>query len=133
MTCVCAVGENHSPGILDGQGCRAFPDGLGWLDGSFERSLGRCALFALGNWSNFSMQQFPMLSVPDEIGTTPPFVNNLRRGNYWAAYTGFLLRCSPTPNLLSDRAPPELHEPDNFGTFVSSPQQCSKTRSYSSD
>ena len=23
--------------------------------------------------------------------------------------------------MLSDRAPPELHEPDNFGTFVSSP------------
>jgi hypothetical protein len=25
------------------------------------------------------------------------------------------------PELLSYRAPPELHEPDNFSTFVSSP------------
>ena len=42
-----AVGENHSPRILGGQGCRAFPDGLGWLDGPFGRSLGRgCALCA---------------------------------------------------------------------------------------
>ena len=69
-----AVGENHSPGILGGQGCRAFSDGLGWLDGPFGRSLGRGALFALGNWPNFSMQQFHMLRVPDEIGATPPFV-----------------------------------------------------------
>ena len=30
-------------------------------------------------------------------------------------------RIASSPNLLSDRAPPELHEPDNFGTFVSSP------------
>ena len=41
-----AVGENHSPGILGGQDCRAFSDGLGWLDGPFRGSLGRGALFA---------------------------------------------------------------------------------------
>jgi hypothetical protein len=35
-----AGGENHSPGILGGQGCRACPDGLGWLDGPFGRILG---------------------------------------------------------------------------------------------
>ena len=34
-----AVGEDHSPRILGGQGCRAFPDGLGWLDGPFGSSL----------------------------------------------------------------------------------------------
>jgi hypothetical protein len=34
-------------GILGSQDCRAFPDGLGWLDGPFGRSLGReCALCA---------------------------------------------------------------------------------------
>jgi hypothetical protein len=27
----------------------------------------------------------------------------------------------PELELLSDRAPPKLHEPDNFSTFVSSP------------
>jgi predicted metal-binding membrane protein len=32
------------------------------------------ALYALGNWPNFSMQRFNMLRVPDEIGATPPFV-----------------------------------------------------------
>ena len=69
-----AVGENHSPGILSVQGCRIFSDGLGWLDGPFGRSLGRGALFALGNWPNFSMQQFHMVRVPDEIGATAPFV-----------------------------------------------------------
>ena len=39
------------------------------------RTMGqRGALYALGNWPNFSMQRFNMLRVPDEIGATPPFV-----------------------------------------------------------
>jgi hypothetical protein len=46
--CVRAVGKNHSPRILGGQGCGTFPDGLGWLHGPFGRSLGRGGLFALG-------------------------------------------------------------------------------------
>ena len=31
-------------------------------------------------------------------------------------------KIASSSNLLGDRAPPGLHEPDNFSTFVSSPQ-----------
>jgi hypothetical protein len=84
-----AVGENHSPGILGGQGCRASPDGLGWMDGPFGRSLAGVRSLRWEIGLSFQCSSF--------ICSMSQMKSGLLLRLYWVPYTGFLLHCSPMP------------------------------------
>jgi hypothetical protein len=86
-----AVGENHSPRILGGRGCRAFPDGLGWLDGPFQAEL-RPGVRSM-HWEIGLTFQCSGL-----ICSVSQMKSGLLLRLSWVPYTGFLLHCSPIPN-----------------------------------